>query len=143
MADEAADVDAHLAFEIIEILTIAVPVPLNALLKGVAWNGLDPNEAFHHRIFIAFFDRGQCQPAVPHDHCRNAMLRLAGAVRIPEHLRIQMGVVIEETRSDGQTSGIDGAGSAFCQSADFSNLAVFDTDIGNIRRKSGSIDDAP
>jgi hypothetical protein len=97
VADQTADIDAELALKVIEVLTIAMPVPCNALFESMPRNRFDPNKTFHHRVFVAFFDRCQGQPAIAHDDCGDAVLRLAGTVWIPEHLRIQMGVVIDES----------------------------------------------
>ena len=68
------------------------------------------------------------------------MLRLAGAVGIPEHLGIEMGMMIDETGRHGQPAGVDGFRGAVFKLAHFDDFAVLDTDIGHVGRQAGTVD---
>ena len=78
--------------------------------------------------------RRQRQPAVAHHHRGNAVLRLAGAVGIPEHLRIQMGMVVDKTRRHRQAVGVDGARRAIFEPSHFGDFAVFHPDVGDDKK---------
>ena len=134
MTDQAADVDADLAFEVVEILAVAMPVPFDALIKGDARDRFDTHETFDDGIFDALPDRRQGQPAVAHHHRGHAMLWLASAVGIPKHLRVEMSMMIDKPRRNRETAGIDRFRCTLFDLADFGNLAVLDPDIGNVRR---------
>ncbi len=120
-----------------------MPIPFYALLQSDTRNRFDANEALDDRVFNARSNRRERKTAVSHHDRRNAMLRLAGAVGIPKHLRIQMGVMVDKTRRDGQARCVDGAGGAILQPTHFSNFAVFNADIGDKRRQTGTVDHAP
>ena len=85
---ETAHVNADFALEVIEIFTVAMPVPFDALFQRDARHRFDAHEAFHDGVFIASLDRRQGESAVAHDDGGHAMLRLTSAVRIPEQLRV-------------------------------------------------------
>ena len=70
------------------------------------------------------------------------MLRLAGAIGIPEHLRVEMRVMIDEAGRNGQPVGIDGARGASFQAPDFGDLTVFHADVGDIGRQPRTVNDA-
>ena len=139
VADQTADIDADLAFEVVEILAVAMPVPFHALLQSDARNRFDAHEALDDGVFDARPDRRQGQAAVAHHHRGHAMLRLAGAVGIPEHLRVEMGMMIDETGRHGQAGGVDGFRGAVFKPAHFDDLAVLDADIGHVRRQTGTV----
>ena len=143
MTDQAADVDADLAFEVVEILAVAMPVPFDALFERDARDRFDAHEAFDDGVFDTLPDRRQGQPAVAHHHRGHAVLRLAGAVGVPKHLRVEMGMMVDESRRNREAAGIDSFGRSLFDLADFGNLAVLNPDIGNIRRQARPIDHAP
>ena len=85
-----------------------MPSPFDSLLQGKAGDRLDPHEALHQRILITIFHWSQGQPAVAHDDRRNPVLRFAGPVGVPKHLGVQMGVMIDKSRRDRQSIGVNG-----------------------------------
>ncbi len=63
------------------------------------------------------------------------MLRLGGAVGVPEHLGVQVGVVVDEAGGDYQPGRVDRPRRAAPQAADRGDLAVPHPHIGEIRRQ--------
>ena len=96
MADQPADVDPDLAFQRIQVVSKGVPAPGYSLLQNSPGNGFHAHEAFDKRILVFVLHRCQGEPAIAHDHGSDAMLRLGGAIRIPEDLSVQVGVMIDE-----------------------------------------------
>ena len=64
------------------------------------------------------------------------------AVRIPEKLRVVMGVQIDEAGHDDHAAGVDHLVCLRCafQIADLRDLAVLDTDVGLITRQPRAVD---
>jgi hypothetical protein len=54
-----------------------------------------------------------------------------------------MGVVVDKSRRHGEAAGIDSFRRAVFYLADFDDSAVFDGDIGDVRRQAGTVDNAP
>jgi hypothetical protein len=69
------------------------------------------------------------------------VLRVGGAVRIPEHLGIQVRVLVNEPRRDGQAIGVERARGAAPQAADLSDLAVAHPHVSPIGRQPRAIHD--
>ena len=68
------------------------------------------------------------------------MLGLGSAVRIPLDLGIHMGVMINESRRNDQPVDIDRSASVSLNPPNLSDLSVFDCDIGQVGRQTGTID---
>ncbi len=61
---------------------------------------------------------GQCEPAIAHDGRRHSLPTRAGPGRIPEHLCVQVGVAVDESRCHSVTLGVDLIGAALGNPAD-------------------------
>ena len=92
---------------------------------------------------IAVPDRREGQAAVAHHHGGHAVLRLAGAVGVPEQLRVEMGVMVDEARRHRQALGVDRFRSAVFELAHFDDLAALHPDIGHIGRQTGTVNHTP
>src|SRR5437867_12850910 len=68
------------------------------------------------------------------------MLGLGSAVRIPLDLGIHMGVMINESRRNDQPVDIDRSASVSLNPPNLSDPPVFDCDIGQVGRQTGTID---
>ena len=119
-----------------------MPAPFDSLLQGKTGNRFDAHEALYQRVFIAVFHWRQSQPAVAHDDRGDAVLWLAGAVRVPKHLGVQMGVVIDKSRRDRQPICINSTSGRSLEFSHFGDLAVFDSHVGYERGQSGAIHNA-
>ena len=101
-----------------------MPAPFDSLLQGKTGNRFDTHEALNQRVFITVFHWRQSQTAVAHHDRGDAVLWLAGAVRVPKHLGVQMGVVIDKSRRDRQPIGVDGTRGRSLEFSHFGNLAA-------------------
>ena len=95
---QASGVDPEPAFQRVEILAVGAPTPSDPLLQGEAGDGFHPHEALHQRVFAAIVHGREGQAAVPHDDGGDAVLRLGGAVGVPQDLGVHVGVVVDEPR---------------------------------------------
>ena len=141
VAHQAAGVDAESALQRVEILTVGVPAPGHSLLQREAGNRLYPHEALDQGVLTAVVHGRQGQAAVPHDDGSDAVLRLGGAVGIPEDLRIHVGVVVDESRRHYQAGGVDGAARRPLETAHLGDLAILHADISRMGRQSGTVGD--
>jgi len=66
----------------------------------------------------------------------------AAAQRIPRHLRIHVGVAVDEARRHDQAVGIDRASGCRLDAAQLDDAAVLDADVGGETRLAGAVDDS-
>src|SRR5436190_15485327 len=132
MADEATYINSDFPFEIIQVFAVGMPVPINALLQGKARDGLDAHETLDQRVFVSRFHRRERQAAIAHYHRCDAVLRLTGAVGIPEHLRVEMGMMIDKAGGNSEPVGINRLRGASPNPAEFDHSAILDANISDI-----------
>jgi hypothetical protein len=142
MADIARVVDAlGQRVEHVEELREGLPAPLDAGLHGGATDVLGAFEVAHHQVGFLGAARRQGETAIAHHHRRDALVAGAGAVRVPEDLRVHVGVAVDETGRHDMTLGVDRLFRAAAEPADLDDLAVLHTDIAAIARQPRTIDD--
>ena len=101
MADQRRRVDTQPGAENVTILARGSPFPLNAFFEHTPADRFDAHEAFDHRLAILRFRRRQAQSAIAEHRRRHAVEARRCAERIPKQLSVEMGVWIDEARSDG------------------------------------------
>src|SRR5581483_10841568 len=125
----------------IEELREGFPAPLDAGQHGRAADILRALEIAEHQIGFALAARRQGEAAIAHHHAGHALVAGRGADRIPEDLRIHVGMAVDEAGRDDVAFGVErllrrGA----VQAADLGDPAVLDADIGAKARQSGTVD---
>ena len=83
------------------------------------------------------------EAAVAHHHGGDAVPARVGAELVPEHLRVHVGVPVDEAGRDHVAVGVDVGGAALLDATDRGDAAVDDADVGAVRREAGAVDDGP
>lgn len=142
VAHQPAHIDADFPFQGVQIIAEGVPAPGNSLLQNAAGNGLDPDEAFHQRVVVGGLSGCERKAAITHDDGGNAMLGLGGSIGVPENLRVHVGVVVDEARSQGKTLGVNCSMGAVPNPADLDDSPTLDRDVSSIGRQTAAVVDA-
>jgi hypothetical protein len=143
VADIARVVDAlGQAVQHVEEFGEGFPAPLDAGLHGGAADVLGPFEVAEHHVGFALAAWRQGESAIAHDHAGHALKAGAGADRIPEDLRVHVGVHVDEARRHDMALGVQRLGRRRAvEAADLGDLAILHADIAAITWQSGPIDD--
>ena len=129
-------------FEHVEEFGKGLPAPLDAGLHGGAADVLGAFEIADDEVGFALAAGRQGEAAVAHDHAGHAVEARAGADRIPEDLRVHVGVHVDEARRHDMALGVQRLGRRRAvDAADLGDLAILHADIAAIARQSGPIDD--
>ena len=118
-----------------------LPAPLDAGLHGGAADVLGALEVAHDEVGLALAARRQGEAAIAHDHAGHALVAGAGADRVPEDLRVHVGVAVDEARRHHVTLGIERLLGGRGDAADLGDLSVLDADVAAITRQAGTVDD--
>ena len=116
------------------------PIPRHPGLHRGVRNRFDARHREHRALAALGMHRGEAEAAVADHDRRDAVPARDGAVRIPEQLRVVMGMQIDEAGRDDQSRGVDrlrGVGGA--QPPDFRDAAVLDADVAAKARHPRSV----
>jgi hypothetical protein len=83
------------------------------------------------------------ETAVAHDDGRDAMPARRGPERVPEDLRVHVGVPVHEAGRDDLAVGVDLLAGALLDAADGHDAAVTDSHVGAVPGQAGPVDDGP
>ena len=143
MANIGGVVDAlGQALDRIQVFGIGCPTPLDASLHRLGGDVLRALKIAHHQKLILLATGRQREAAVAHHYTGDAVPAGAGTQGIPEHLRVHMGMGIDETWCHDMAVGVEDLLGAVANFADGSNLAV---DNAHVSAKAGeprAIDDS-
>src|SRR5262249_49398649 len=110
MAHQTADVHAFwYGVQSLQIFAIGLPLPRHPGNDGVRWDVLD---RFHQVCHVlAVLRAAGCERAstVAHHHRSDAMPAGRRCDRVPENLRVQVGVDVDESWGDDVSLGVDDA----------------------------------
>ncbi len=67
------------------------------------------------------------------------MLRLRGAIRVPEHLRVKMRVVIDEAWSNDEPISVNRAGREAGQASDGNDATIAYADVRGVARHARAV----
>ena len=81
------------------------------------------------------------KPQLPITTTGHALEAGAGADRIPEDLRVHVGVAVDEARRHDVALGVERLLRAAAEAADLGDLAVLDADVAAKARQSRTVDD--
>ena len=133
---EAAAVDG------VEVLAVALPLPVDARLHDVVGNGLDVDEVLHQDLARRRLHRRHAHAAVAHDDGGHAVPRRAGDHRIPRDLRVVVRVRIDEAWCQHQAARVEHAlGGQAVAPADRADETVLDAEVAHEAGAAGSVDD--
>ena len=104
MSDEPRKIESlRLAGQPSQVFPVGTPRPREAGEDRFARDVLD---GFHHlgkELFLALADRGERHSAVAENHRSDAVPARRCSERVPTHLRIEMGVDVDESGRDQST----------------------------------------
>jgi hypothetical protein len=139
MADEEARVHREAALEAREVFVEAAPVPGHARFERRERDAFDAREHLA-QVVARFFTEGRdAEAAVAAEDRRDAVERGGRERRVPERLRVVVGVDVDEARGDHLAGGVDRPARFFA--VDGCETAVADADVGDHARGSGAVDD--
>ena len=84
---------------------------------------------------------GEGEAAVTHHDGRHAVPARRRAERVPEQLRVHMGVAVDEAGTDHVPFGVDLLVSLVAHRTDLGDAAGIDGDVGAIWREAGAVDE--
>ena len=132
------------AIDGIEVLARRVPSPRHAGAQRLERHAFDARQHAHDVVAVGVGERRDGEPAVAPDHGRDAVQRRRREPRVPEDLRVEMRVDVDEPRCDDQTVGVDGLARGFAERARRGNAhdaAVAHADVGVPAGRARAIDD--
>ena len=142
MGQLRADVDAVRRVDGVEVLAEGFPSPPDALVERSARDVLDALHHLDELVFSAGVHRREPHPAVAHHHGRDAMPTGRRHLLVPADLTVEMGVDVDEARSEQLSLGVDRAGGAALDPTDLGDPPVLDRDITPECRSAGSVHDS-
>jgi hypothetical protein len=108
VTDVRGVVDAHRqGVERIEVLGECFPLPMDALRHRLTRDVLCAFQIADDEMALLRAGRRQSEAAVTHDHGCHAVEARAGPERVPVHLRVHVGVDVDEARGDDAARGVD------------------------------------
>ncbi len=124
-----------------EIFREGLPGPVDAGGHRLGRDVLDRRQAARIPVAVLGLAGRQREAAIAHHHRGDAVPARAAAQRIPRHLRVHVGVAVDEARRHDQAVGIDRARRGRRDAADLDDAAVLDADIGGEARLARAVDD--
>jgi len=141
VAEVARIVDAlGQSVETVEELGERRPLPLDARRHRLGGDVLGALEVAHHEMLLRLRAGGEREPTVAHHDGRHAVPARAGAERVPEDLRVHVGVAVDEAGGDDQAVGVHDLACALADPADGGDPPVPHGDVGVVARQAGAID---
>ena len=141
VADIARVVDAlRPASDGVEVLRVRLPRPLDAGLHRLGGDVLGALEVAHDQVPLVGPAGRQREAAVAHDDAGHPVPARARAERIPRHLRVHVGVAVDEARGDDPMARVDLLASPRVDGADARDTIPTDADVGAVAREPGAID---
>ncbi len=85
--------------------------------------------------------RREREAAIAHHGGRHAVPARTAPAGVPEHLRVHVGVAVDEAGRDHETVGVDLGRTAVADAADEGDPVPDDADVGAVRAEAGTVDD--
>ncbi len=90
-----------------EVVGEGLPREFQPGLEGHQRDGLDPREQTDEKFGRGRVNGGQRNTAIARDHSRDTVEWRGRECRVPQHLRVVVGMDIDEARADHEACGID------------------------------------
>ena len=135
VADHEPGVDAEPALDLVEVLGGRRPVPRHALAERLERHALDPRQHAHEVVAVGGVvgQRRDGEAAVAGERGGDAVQRRRRERAVPEHLRVEVGVHVDEPGRDDLAGGVDGLGGLVVDLADARRCVA----VGDARRRPG------
>ena len=131
MADQGADIAAAALAESVHVLGDRLPGEVDALAHHAHRNRLGLGEEFEVPVMVAGTRRGDHLAALADQDRCVAVLDRGTAIRIPQRLRIEVRMVVDEAWGDDAPAGFDGPpGGGAIVSADADNSSLMHRHVG-------------
>src|SRR5262249_30233392 len=109
MADQAADIDAAFLGQRVQVISDRLPGYVDTRLQDGKRNLLGVRKEFEIPLAVSGPRGGDDLAALADDDRRMSVLHRRATIGIPDRLRIEMSVMIDEPRSDDAPLGVDDA----------------------------------
>ncbi len=116
--------------ERVEELAVRRPRPFDSGVHRLGGDIFRALEIADDEVLVLGRARRQCEPAISHDDAGDPVPARARAVRVPEDLRVHVGVPVDEPRSDHLAVRVDHFTRALPDAADADDATTTDADIG-------------
>lgn len=125
----------------VEIIAERLELPIDPGAQRINVHALDDRQIAHDQVAQMRRARHDAEPAISHHRRGDAERGRGGQGRVPGHLRVVMGVQVDDARHQRKAAGVhhlDGIGADF---ADLGDPPVLDRYIGTDRVMPEAIDD--
>ena len=141
VADVARVVDAlRQGVQHVHELGVGFPAPVDTSQHGVAGDVLGPLQVAEDEVHLFLAAGGQREAAIAHHHRGDAVIAGAAAHRVPEDLRVHVGVAVDEAGRHDMALGVYHLVRRLGDPADPRDAAVLDADVGPVAGQSGAVD---
>ncbi len=140
MADEEARVRREGAVDLAEILLERAPVPRHPFFEGTDGHALDASKHVQQVVRVLGTERRDREATVAAHHRRHSVQRRRRQRRVPEHLRVVVGMDVDEAGRDHLAVGFDRARRAIVDLADGRDASVLDCDVRAVPGTPGAVD---
>ena len=139
MTGEEGDVHPDGAFEPVEVVAECPPVPRDALFERGQRHPFDLRHHALQVLGVSFVERREGEAAVAAEDGRDTVERRRRRGRIPEQLRVVVGVRIDEPRSDDLPRAVDDLARGVVDLPHRHDAAVGDPDVTRPSRCAGAV----
>ncbi len=146
MAHEEPGVHPDLVLEPVEPFAEGTPPPVEALLERGKRHPLDPGHHAGEVLGVLLSCGSEREAAVAAYHGRHAVKRRRARRRVPEQLRVVVGVKVDEARHDHEPVGVDRAGGRLVAGAGLSDHGDAFRAYAHVAptcRSTGAVGDGP
>jgi hypothetical protein len=125
----------------VHVLPERRPVPLDRCRDRFGGDVFGADQVRENHVALLGGAGREGEAAVAHDDGSDAVPRGAASDRVPEDLRVHVGVAVDEARRDDLAGRVDFFFAFFADAADRRDPIAIHRDVGAVARQSGSIDD--
>ena len=131
MPHHERSVDTELGLDRSEVLVGRAPVPWHALAQRLDRHTLDPCQHPQQVLGVGRFARQwlNTETAIPGERSRDAVERRRCQRPVPEDLRVEVRMDVDETRRHHLAAGVDDGGRLRVELADRHHAVVLDADV--------------
>ena len=139
MPDQEAGVDRDPSLEPAEVLAEGLPAPVHPLLQRRERHALDLRHHPAQVVGILGVQRCERETAVAADDGRDTVHVARRRARVPEQLRVVVGVRIDEPRRQDEVGAVERARRGVVDVADGADATVGHRDVADAARRAGAV----
>jgi hypothetical protein len=141
VAHEETRVDRDLAVEHVEVFTEGGPAPVDALFERGERHAFDLGHHAPREVGVGLDDGCEGEAAVATDDRRDPVHVRRRCVRVPQQLRVVVGVRVDEAWAHDEPGSVDDPRGRVGDLADRGDATLADPDVADEARTTGSVDD--